>query len=283
MCLLLLTNLIFLDRFTVPDAYWVHAVPPLKIRCIASHCLQQSLACVIHDMAPLATKDDLATLLTHLKRSKSIANETSNDDDVSTAFQEALLKDWGDGIRMPDEATEASARLSLLHGSAIFFLSQEASATKSTIRLLSTLYLSEDDAEDSWSGAWNKVEFAEEYLVETMTDVLTKFLDSEEKDGHLVDPNVWRNASERGGKVALYCTAFAATVVDVLTTIRRMRPDQFAKHKHHLFPKICALVRVQSEEIRQVVQDILSIQVAPFVGVSVPVPKRRTSSIARHD
>jgi len=180
---------------------------------------------------------------------------------------------------MPDEEMEASARLSLLHGSAIFFLSQEASATKAAIRLLSNLYLSEDDAEDSWSGTWNKVEFAEEHLVETMKEVLTKFLESEEKDGYLVDPNVWRNANESGGKVALYCTTFAATVVDVLKIIRGMRPDQFAKHKHDFFPAVCALVRVESEEIRQFVQEIMAIQVAPFVGVTVPIPQRRSTSI----
>jgi len=229
-------------------------------------------------MSPLATKDDLSTLLGHLNRSQSIAYEMTMDDDVSTAFQEALLKDWGEGIRMPDEATEASARLSLMHGSAIFFLSQQASATKAVIHLLSPLYLSEDDTEDSWSGTWNKVGFAETHLVETMKDVLNKFLESEEKDGHLVDPNFWRNAGS-GGKVALYCTTFASTVVDILKIVRGMRPDQFAKHKQAFFPAICALVRVESDEIRHVVQEILTIQIASFVGVSVPMPQKRKVSI----
>ena len=230
-------------------------------------------------MAPLAKKENLLSLLHILNRSGAIAAEAAKDDDISTAFQEALLKDWGDGVQIPDEATEASARLSLLHGSAIFFLSQEASATKAAIHLLSTLYLSDEDAEDSWSGSWNKVEFAETRLVESMKSVLEKFLESEKKDGHLVDPNVWRNASESGGKVALYCTTFASAVVDILKIIRSMRPDQFAKHKHDFFPSICALVRVQSDEIRQVVQDILAIQVAHFVGVSVSIPDERRASI----
>lgn len=230
-------------------------------------------------MALLATKEDLSSLLVNLNRSRAISADAARDDDISTAFQEALLKDWGDGVQMPDEATEATARLSLLHGSAIFFLSQGASATKAVIHLLSTLYRSNEDADDNWSGSWNKVEFAESHLVETMKGVLKKFLESEEKDGHLVDPNVWRNASESGGKVALYCTTFASAVVDILKIIRSMRPDQFAKYKQDFVPTICALVRVESDEIRLVVQDILAIQVAPLVGVTVTLPQRRTSSI----
>ena len=265
---------------SVPDAYWVHIVPVLKIRCIAAHCLQQSLVGVIEDLTLRATKDDLSNLLNNLIRSQSIADEAAKDDDISTAFQEALLKDWGDGIRMPDEATEATARLSLMHGSAIFFLSQQASATKAAVNLLSTLYFSEDDTKDSWSGTWDKVGFAEAYLVDTMEDILGKFLESEERDGHMVDLNVWRNVTESGGKVALYCTSFASVLVDVLKIIRGMRPDQFAKHKTVFFPAICALVRVESYDMRRVVQEILAMQIASFVGVPVPIPKQRQASVS---
>lgn len=243
--------------------------------------MQQSLLGVIEDLAPLVTKNDLSTVLGHLYRSQNIAEEMTKDDDISAVFQEALLKEWGDGIRMPDEAAEASARLSLMHGSAIFFLSQQASATKAAIHVLSTLYLSGTDAEDSGNETWDKVEFAESYLADTIKDVLNKFLESEEIDGHLVDPNVWRNTAESCGKVALYCTTFASALVDVLKIICNMRPEQFAKQKHIFFPAICNLVRVESSEIRSVVQAILAIQVAPFVGVHVSITKQRHASVTQ--
>ena len=113
-----------------------------------------------------------------------------------------------------------------------------------------------------------------------MEDILGKFLESEERDGHMVDLNVWRNVTESGGKVALYCTTFASVLVDVLNIIRSMRPDQFSKHKTVFFPAICALVRVDSYNIRQVVQEILAIHVAPFVGVPMPMPKQRQASVS---
>ena len=143
--------------------------------------------------------------------------------------------------------SEASARLSLLHGSAIFFLAQEASATKAYLGLLSSLYLRPPRSVDGW----DRVEFAEATLTSSMTIALDKFLASEEKDGHLIDPNMWRHAIESGGKVALYCTTFASTIVDILNVILEMEPAQFAKQKHVFFPRICALVRVQSNEIRR--------------------------------
>ena len=188
--------------------------------------------------------------------------------DISTAFQEALLKDWGDGIQMPDEAMETKARLSLLHGSAKFFLTQEAGATRAAIHLLSIVYLNSQGSD---------VEFAESPLLSLMSQVLLKFLDSEKRDGHLVDPSLWRNVSESGGKLALYCTSFASVVTDILKVIRSMRADQFEQHKRDFFPPICSLVRVHSEEIRQVVQEILAIHVAPMIGVDVKMPRRSSS------
>jgi hypothetical protein len=253
---------------SVPDAYWVRLVPALKIRCVAAHCLQQSLVELVDQAVLLASIDDLSSLLDNLNQSRQIAASAVTDEDISTAFQEALLKDWGDSIQMPDEAMETKARLSLLHGSAKFFLTQEAGATRAAIHLLSILYLDGQDSE---------VEFAEPRLVRIMGEVLDKFLESEQRDGHLVDPSLWRNASESGGKLALYCTSFASVVIDILKVIRSMRADQLEQHKHDFFPAICSLVRVHSEEIRQVVQEILAIHVAPMIGVDVKMP-RRTSS-----
>ena len=67
-------------------------------------------------------------------------------------------------------------------------------------------------------------------------DVLSKFLESEEKNGHLIDPNIWRNASESGGKLAIYCTSFAVVVVSILNCMLSMTPEQFARHKQHFYP-----------------------------------------------
>lgn len=229
------------------------------------------------DLVPLAGKGDITILLENLDRSRIVSSSAVANEDIAMAFQESLLKEWGDGIRVPDEDTEASARLSLLHGSAIFFLAQEASATKAYLRLLSSLYLKSPRSVDGW----DRVEFAESILTSSMTVALDKFLVSEEKDGHLIDQNMWRHAIESGGKVALYCTTFASTIVDILNVILEMGPAQFAKQKHVFFPRICALVRVQSNEIREIVQDILSVHVASFVGVTAPRSLRRLSTVSK--
>jgi hypothetical protein len=100
-----------------------------------------------------------------------------------------------------------------------------------------------------------------------MSEVLDRFLASEEVDGGLVDPKVWRNVSESGSKVALYCTSFASVVVEILQMIQAFKPGQFEKQKQELFPILCDLVRVQSEEIRILVRGILMFQIGPMVGV----------------
>jgi hypothetical protein len=250
----------------VPNEYWQELVPELKVRCVAAHCAQQSLVSVVDQFVPLLQKDQISTVLEALNKSRLAAEAAVDDEDVSTAFQEALLSDWGDGVAVVEEALENAARLSHLHGSAMFFLAQEAGATQAVIHLLSKLYHGGPQKVLSDSG-WDRESFAEPQLMGIMKQVLGKFLASEKKDGHLIDPNVWRNASESGGKVALYCTSFAPVVVEILKMIRSLRPAQFAKHKQELFPAVCMLIRVQSEEIRQLVQEVFAQQVAPMLGV----------------
>lgn len=217
---------------------------------------------------PFSGKSDVSTVLEALNKSRLAAETTVGDEDVSTAFQEALLNDWGDGgVAVVEQALDNAARLSHLHGSAVFFLTQEAGATKAVIHMLSILYRGERKGVDS--DGWDREQFAEPHLLGVMNEVLGKFLASEEKDGHLIDPNVWRNASESGGKVALYCTSFAPVVVEILRIIRSIKPEQFAKHKQELFPAVCKLIRVQSEEIRQLVHEVLAAQVAPILGVQL--------------
>jgi hypothetical protein len=253
--------------FLVPNEYWQELVPELKLRCVAAHCAQQSLVGVLDRFVPLLQKDQISTVLKALNTSRLAAEAAVDDEDVLTAFQEALLSDWGDGVAVVEEALENAARLSHLHGSAMFFLAQEAGATQAVIHLLSKLYQGGPERVDG--GDWDRERFAEPQLLGIMNQVLGKFLASEKKDGHLIDPNVWRNASESGGKLALYCTSFAPVVVEILKMIGSLKPEQFAKHKQELFPAVCMLIRVQSEEIRQLVQEVFVQQVAPMLGVQL--------------
>lgn len=203
------------------------------------------------------------------------ADKAGSDEDVSTAFQEALLSDWGDGVAEVEEALESAARLSHLHGSGMFFFAQEAGATNAMVRTLSFLYTGDGSSE---SNSWDAEAFSEPHLLKIIVEVTQKFLESEEREGHLIDPNVWRNATESGGKVALYCTCFAYVVVGMLKTIRSLKSDQFAKHKQKLFPLLCELVRVQSEEIRKLVFEINARQVAPMIGVDMEYALRMSMS-----
>ena len=220
-------------------------------------------------MIPLASQDDVTHLFAALKESQQCAASAVIDHDVSMAFQDALLKDWGDGIQIPNEDSETISRLSLQHGSAIFFLSQESGASKSILHLLSSLFMSCPGSIDGW----NRAEYAEPLLITAMTDVLDKFLDSEKRDGHLVDYNVWRKVGESSGKIALYCTSFAGVVTDILKTIRSLRHDDFDKYKDKFFLLLCALIRIDSSEIRQLVHEILTVHIGPYLGVvAEPLP-----------
>jgi len=264
--------------YPVPGAYWEAHVPELKIRSICAYGVQQSLSDLIDVFLPYASQKNVSALIESLTQSSAVADTAGSDQDVSTAFQEALFSDWGDGVEEVQQALESAARMSHLHGSGMFFFAQEAGATNTMILVLSVLYADTGQGGASW-----KPSYAEPYLVNTMLKVLHKFLESERRDGHLIDPNVWRNASESGGKVALYCTCFAYVVVQMLKTISAFRPDQFSKHRQEFFPVICSLVSSQSEEIRKVVSDILLRQVAPMIGVQVDLPVRESMSSETND
>jgi hypothetical protein len=251
----------------VPNEYWQELVPELKVRCVTAYCAQHSLVDVLDRFVSLLQQDQISTVLEALNKSRLEAEAAVDDEDVLTAFQEALLSEWGDGVAVVEEALDNAARLSHLHGSAMFFLAQEAGATQGVIYLLSKLYQEGPQRVDD--GGWDRESFAEPQLLGIMKQVLDNFLASEGKDGHLIDPNVWRNASESGGKVALYCTSFAPVVVEILKIIGSLKPEQFAKHKQDLFPAVCTLIRVQSEEIRHLTQEVFVQQVAPMLGVQL--------------
>ncbi len=48
----------------------------------------------------------------------------------------------------------------------------------------------------------------------------------------------------------------------------KFSPEQFGREIKVLYPLLCALVQVQSGEIRQLVSIILAKKVAPILGVS---------------
>lgn len=246
---------------------YLSMLPALKTRCIASHCLQQYLASFMHQLASLTSEEDISCLLDALKQSRLVSSTARNDEDLAHAFQEACLDQWGDSVEEVEAALKGSGGGSGHRGSSqMFFLTQEASSTKGEILLLSHLFCHELHGEDD-EHKWDTEAFAEPLLSRRITEVLSEFLASEEKDGLLIDPNVWRSASESGGQVAYFCTSFAGVVVNILETISNLDADKFDRHKEALFPMICSLVRAQSDEIRQLVSDILKKQVGLLIGV----------------
>jgi hypothetical protein len=248
------------DRMT-----WVKLVPSLKIRCVAVHSLQQSLFGSQEGMIPLMDESEISTLIEVLNRSRALSDAAVKNGDLAHAFKEAMF-DWGmDDEEMAEEAVVNVARLSHTQGSAIFFLTQTAGATNVIIRILRTLYVSK--SESSHGVSWDRESFAESYLLELMQDVLNKFVESEAKEGHLIDPNVWRNANASGGQVALYCTSFAAVVVDILKAILNFPPEQCERYKHTFFPMMCRMIPVHSDEIRLLVQRIMAEKFAPMLGI----------------
>lgn len=215
-------------------------------------------------MVPMLGQDEILSLLDALNQSRTMSCKASLDEDLSLAFQEAIFSQWGDGVEEVEEAL-SSGRLTNRSTSATFFLTQESAATNSLIHILFLLYQSKGASEDFSDS--DRERFAEPLLLERMVDVLNKFLESESRDGHTIDPNIWRNASKGGDKIAIYCTSFAVVVVSILDIMLSITPQQFARHKQHFFPLLCSLVRVQSDEIRQFVSLVLEQQISPLLDV----------------
>jgi hypothetical protein len=214
------------------------------------------------NMITLASQDDVNTLVSALNESQQCASRALGDDDVSMAFQDALLKDWGDDVQIPNEDSETLSRLSLQHGSAIFFLAQESGAVKSIMHLLSNLYFNGTKS----LNVWDRSGYAEPLLIENMVSVVDKFLISEKNDGHLVDYTVWQKVGENSGKVALYCTSFATVVIDILKIIVLVQHENFDKYKAKFFPRLCALICTESSDIRKIVHEIFAKHIGPYLG-----------------
>ena len=147
----------------------------------------------------------------------------------------------------------------------MFFLTQSAGATNASIQILTALY--EHEGKTGAEVEWDKAKFAAPYLLELMKDVLVKFIESEARERHRIDPNVWRNATESGVKIAVYCTSFASVVVVLLKAMLAFDQYHIERNKHGFFSIVCRLIRVQNDEIRQLVQRILMEKFAPLLGV----------------
>lgn len=256
------------DKKVARNTDYLGMLPMLKIRCIALHCLQQCMSTFVDQLAARATEDEISCLLDTLNRSRLASSIARTDEDLAHAFHEAFINQWGesDGVEEVEAALQsASGGISHRGSSHIFFLTQEASATKAVILLLTSLYCKHDSFRDEESTRWDAEAFSEPLLLERMMDVLTQFVASEQKDGQFIDPNVWRSVNESGGQVAYYCTSFAGVVVDILETIFDMEEEKFHRHKALLFPVLCSLVCVQSVEIRQLVANTFRKQIGPII------------------
>jgi hypothetical protein len=253
------------DHPEVPN--WMKLLPALKIRCVAAHYLQQTLLSLHEDeVFPLVPRGSIESLLHTLNLSRELAEDAVKNEDLAHAFQEAMFSEWDmqDNI-MEEEALVRISQLNNTQGSAMFFLTQTAGATNAVIRLLSVLY----DYEEVFDGvdSWDRKTFAGQYLMKIMQDIFFKFAASEAKEGHRIDPNVWRNTAESGVKVAVYCTSFASVVVGLLNAMLSFEPSHIERNKGAFYPMVCELINVQSDEIRKLVRTILVEKFGPLLGL----------------
>eukprot|EP00551_Chaetoceros_affinis_P004309 CAMPEP_0203668256 /NCGR_PEP_ID=MMETSP0090-20130426/4937_1 /ASSEMBLY_ACC=CAM_ASM_001088 /TAXON_ID=426623 /ORGANISM="Chaetoceros affinis, Strain CCMP159" /LENGTH=2105 /DNA_ID=CAMNT_0050532651 /DNA_START=189 /DNA_END=6503 /DNA_ORIENTATION=+ len=163
-------------------------ISPLRLRCTASYCLQKCFSDFLDLFSTNCGKGEISALLQALEKSRVIASKASVDKDLSTAFEDAILMEWGDKVEDTKKAFSSDGGVGHLRRSEMFFLTQEASANNILIHFLALLYC---PREDELANQWDTVLFSEPLLMERITDVLQKFIISEREDGHRIDPNVW--------------------------------------------------------------------------------------------
>jgi len=301
------------SKFNTPESpNWMKLLPAFKLRCVTAHYLQQILLSLREeDLIGVLSQETTTKLLQTLNISREFAEDVVKNEDITHAFQEAMLTDWGlDDDTMGEEALVNIARLNTTQGSAMYFLTQTAGATNGVIRFLSALYdhnheerfqlRSNNNIEGGSGGSgdvdvdaeqqgiqWDRRIFAGQYLSTLMHDIFFKFSESEAKEGHKVDPNVWRttatDSSSRGGtssqpKVAIYCTSFASVVVGLLHAMLSFEPSFIERNKAAFFPMVCALVGVRSEEIRKLVRRVLTEKFGPLLGLGHDTSRFSSSS-----
>lgn len=256
-----------LSRENYLDRY----VPTLKARSVAAHLLQQGIPASTSALVDFLGEDDTKQLINSLEKSRTIAHQLSQDEDLAHAFQEAWRSEWGDGVLEVERALAAMGGSNNHRGgSEMFFFAQEAGSSMAIVHVLSLLYCKNNKKQEIelGSSAWDGASYAEPILFERILGILGDFLESEAKDGHLIDPNWWKNTNENGGKIVLHCKSFVGVVICILEFMKQYSKKQFERQKGKLFPLLCSLVKVQSEQIRELVCDILRIQVSPLLGIS---------------
>ena len=187
----------------------------------------------------------MISLFEAIEDSRLLSLKASLDEDLAHAFQEALFNEWDDGVEEVEAAFASLGRMNHQGSgkSRLFFVTQEEVSNNAIVHLLGSLYC------DTSSMITSNCEgYTETELLERMIDVLLKFLASEEVESPRMDPNVLRHCHENSGMIAVYCTSFANVVVSILMKILLFRSDQYEKHKRQIFPILCDLIRVQSDE-----------------------------------
>ena len=240
-------------------------IPSLKVTCIASHCLHLRLQPSIGKIVKYCSIEDVTGLMRALNKDRELALRARRNEDIAHAFQEAIFNEWGDGVEEVEAALASLGRMDHRESgkSQLFFLTQEAGSNNSIIFLLAALYCGTSSV-----ASWDSEAFTEDLLIDRIIDILRKFLESEVKESPRMDPNVWRHCHEGGGMIAVYCTSFANVVVNILKVLLLFSTNQFQKHKQKLFPLLCEMVRVQSDEVRKYVREILVQQVGPMISIS---------------
>lgn len=239
-------------------------ISPLRVRCISVYCLQQSLFALLDLFAVHCSKNDVSLLLNALETSRTIACEGSKSQVLSTYFQDAYLMETGGRMEEVQAAFSSDSGAGHAGRYEMYFLTQESSANNVLVRFLSLLYCPRNDSK---SNTWDTMHFAEPLLVARMIDVLEKFIVSERSVGHKIDLNVWRTASDSGGKFAVHCTSFATIVVNILYTMVNFSDEQFERLKGKLFPILCSLISTQSEEIRKQVSHVFLTKVGKLLKI----------------
>mmetsp|Transcript_16189 Transcript_16189/g.23055 ORF Transcript_16189/g.23055 Transcript_16189/m.23055 type:complete len:2231 (+) Transcript_16189:25-6717(+) len=232
-------------------------IMPLKVSCITSHCMLRGIASLIDLIGCKAGRSGSSDLLSALENSRSIAEKASVDKKVEKVFQQAMIMDLEENLDNMNSAVVKMVGPHSRGSSGMFFLSQAADANNAMIKLLSIFFCANTDSFGDKASTWDSQEYAGNMLINLMLDVLQKFLVSEDRERSSIDPNVWRNSSESGGKIALYCTSFAFVVVNILKSIIDFSPDKFQSYLGQFYPILCKLIRVESEEIRILVSEIM--------------------------
>merc|ERR1740139_206122 len=243
-------------------------VPALKVRSIAAYLLLDHFQSWFSQLSPFLSSTDVQFLVGALESSKASSSNAGADTDLAHAFHEAMMCDWDNDVEAIEAALAVSGgnSFSLGGSSAGFFFSQEAASTSKLLLVLFDLYKYTGDVEATVE--WDREAFSESLLLETIVEVLTKFIRSERTEGRFVDPMVWRQQNKNTGRSPMFCTSFVGVVEEILEKLSEFEPQQFEKHISKIFSLLCALIQIQSEEIRSLVEKILSTKVGAILGIS---------------